>query len=190
MAFTLRRQAARVVLFEPGGCLLLLRGSDPTAREDGHWWEIPGGGIDPGERSEDAARRELREEAGITDAEIGPCVFTQHARFTFAGIHFDQFERIHVAWCDTPTDRWEPHGLEALEALAFSGHAWWDVDEVLTTAERLLPPGLRLGLPHLDDGHLPATPIDITTVDTRPGEWHAPTDGTGDGQPSTGPIGS
>lgn len=174
MAFTLRRQAARVVLFEPGGRLLLLRGSDPTARHEGHWWEIPGGGIDPGERSEDAALRELREEAGVTDAEIGPCVFTQHARFTFAGIRFDQFERIHVAWCDTPVDRWEPHGLEALEALAFSGHAWWGVDDVLTTAERLLPPGLRRGLPHLDGGRLPATPIDITTADPPA---HTPTTG-------------
>lgn len=165
MPFTLRRQAARVVLFGPDGRLLLLQGSDPTARHEGHWWEIPGGGIDPGERSEDAARRELREEAGITDAEIGPCVFTQHARFTFAGIQFDQFERIHVAWCDTTTDRWQPQGLEALEVLAFGGQAWWEVDEVLTTSERLLPPGLRRGLPHLVGGQLPSTPIDITDTD-------------------------
>ena len=165
MPFTLRRQAARVVLFEPGGQLLLLRGSDPAAPHQGHWWEIPGGGIDPGERSEDAARRELREEAGITEVEIGPCVFTQHARFTFAGIRFDQFERIHVAWCDTPTDTWNPHGLEMLEALAFSGQAWWDIANVLTTSERLLPPGLRHGLPHLEGGRLPPTPIDITVGD-------------------------
>ena len=169
MPFTMRRQAARVVLFEPGGRLLLLRGSDPAARHEGHWWEIPGGGIDPGEDSEAAARRELREEAGITEAEIGPCVFTQRARFTFAGIRFDQFERIHVAWCDAPSDRWEPHGLEALEALAFSGQAGWEVDEVLATTERLLPPGLRHGLPQLAGGQLPSTPIDITTPDASSG---------------------
>ena len=168
MPFTLRRQAARVVLFEPGGRVLLLQGCDPIARHEGHWWEIPGGGIDPGERSEDAARRELREETGILDAEIGPCVFTQHARFTFAGIRFDQFERIHVAWCDVPSERWEPRGLEALEALAFAGQAWWDVDEVLATTERLIPPGLRLGLPALANGRLPPTPIDITPTGPTP----------------------
>lgn len=165
MPFTLRRRAARVVLFEPGGRLLLLQGSDPAARHQGHWWEIPGGGLDPGERSEDAARRELREEAGITEVEIGPCVFTQHARFTFAGMRFDQFEEIHVAWCHAATERWEPHGLESLEALAFSGQRWWPLDDVVTTDERLLPPGLRLGLPYLADGRVPATPIDITTAE-------------------------
>jgi 8-oxo-dGTP pyrophosphatase MutT (NUDIX family) len=161
--FTLRRQAARVVLFAPGEQLLMLRGSDPGAPAQGHWWEIPGGGIDPGESSVDAARRELREEAGVVEVEIGPCVFTQHARFTFAGIRFDQFEHIHIAWCDAVTEQWTPHGLEALEAVAFSGQRWWHISELLTTTERLLPPGLRTGLPHLADGRVPANPIDITT---------------------------
>jgi len=162
MPFTLRRQAARVLLFEPSGRLLMLRAVDPVASHRGHWWEIPGGGIDPGESSQDAARRELREEAGITDAEIGPCVFTQHARFTFAGMRFDQFERIHIAWCDTASASWNPQGLESLEVMAFQGQAWWTADEVSTTTERLLPPGLRLALPELTAGPLPAAPIDIT----------------------------
>lgn len=165
MAFTLRRQAARALLFDPAGRILLLRGSDPVARHRRPWWELPGGGIDPGERSEDAALRELREEAGVVDVEIGPCVFTQHARFTFAGIRFDQFERIHIAWCDAPTEGWNPQGLESLEVLAFSGQAWWTIDNLLTTTERLLPPGLRIGLPHLDGGNLPSHPIDITAED-------------------------
>jgi 8-oxo-dGTP pyrophosphatase MutT (NUDIX family) len=162
MAFTLRRQAARVILFGPDGRVLMLRASDPVARHRGHWWEIPGGGIDPGETSTDAARRELREEAGVTDAEIGPCVFTQHARFTFAGMRFDQHERIHVAWTSTASDRWDPHGLESLEAMAFHGQAWWTVDDVATTTERLLPPGLRAALPSLVTDPLPAVPVDIT----------------------------
>jgi 8-oxo-dGTP pyrophosphatase MutT (NUDIX family) len=164
MPFTLRRQAARVLLFEPDGRLLMLRAVDPVASQRGHWWEIPGGGIDPGESSDDAARRELREEAGITDVEVGPCVFTQHARFTFAGMRFDQFERIHIAWCEAASTSWNPGGLESLEVMAFQGQAWWTVEEISATAERLLPLGLRLALPDLVAGPLPTTPIDITVA--------------------------
>jgi 8-oxo-dGTP pyrophosphatase MutT (NUDIX family) len=162
MPYTLRRQAARVIVFEPSGRFLMLRASDPVKTDRGHWWEIPGGGIEHGETSEDAARRELREEAGITSAEMGPCVFTQHARFTFAGLQFDQHERIHLAWCDAPTQTWDPQGLESLEALAFEGQAWWNLDELTGTADRILPVLLRHALPDLMAGPLPANPVDIT----------------------------
>jgi 8-oxo-dGTP pyrophosphatase MutT (NUDIX family) len=162
MPFTLRRQAARVIVFEPAGRFLMLRASDPVVADQGHWWEIPGGGIDPGETSEDAARRELREEAGITDAEIGPCVFTQHARFTFAGMRFDQHERIHLAWCSIRTTDWDPHGLESLEVLAFEGQHWWSLDDLVGTGDRVLPVRLQQALPDLMAGPLPSSPVDIT----------------------------
>lgn len=164
MSFTLRRTAARVVLLAPDDRVLLLRGSDPADPTKGSWWEIPGGGIDPHETSEQAARRELREEAGVHDAEVGPCVWVQHSRFRFGGFHFDQFEHIHVAWCDAVTDAWRPEGLEPLEALAFSGQRWWGVDELLASDDRLLPVRLREVLPDLVGGHLPCEPIDITAT--------------------------
>ena len=98
--FTLRRPAARVVLLDHEARIFLMHAEDPVDFRKPPWWEIPGGGISPGESSEDAARRELYEETGITVAEIGPCIWTQHVEFDFAGYHFDSNERIHVAWCD------------------------------------------------------------------------------------------
>jgi 8-oxo-dGTP pyrophosphatase MutT (NUDIX family) len=159
--FTLRRTAARVVLLNRDRHVLLLSASDPVDRAKASWWEIPGGGIDPHETSDDAARRELYEETGITDVEIGPCVWTQHSVFDFAGIHFDQHERVHVAWCEEAHDV-RPAALEMLEVAAFKGHRWWDLDALLASTEPVLPHRLREFLPALVAGELPDAPLDIT----------------------------
>jgi 8-oxo-dGTP pyrophosphatase MutT (NUDIX family) len=158
--YTLHRKAARVVLLDQQGRVLLLRASDPADPRKGSWWEIPGGGLEPGENSEDAARRELLEETGIAQVEIGPCVWVQHAEFDFGGYHFDQDERIHVAWCDA-AQMPLPTRLEALEVIAFDGGRWWTVDELLGCDDALLPPGLRELLPPLVAGELPCEPLDI-----------------------------
>jgi 8-oxo-dGTP pyrophosphatase MutT (NUDIX family) len=158
--FTLRRQAARVVLLDHEGRVLLLRASDPIDPGRGWWWEIPGGGIELGESSEDAARRELLEEAGIASVDMGPCVWVQHAEFDFAGYHFVQDERIHVAWCDS-RQALRPTRLEALEAMAFGGRRWWPLDELLASTDAVLPVVLRDHLPPLVVGDLPPQPIDL-----------------------------
>jgi len=150
-----------VVLLDSNGHVFLLRGHDPFGPSHLGWWEIPGGGIDPGETSAEAARRELHEEAGIVDVEIGPCVWVQQARFTFAGMRFDQWEEIHVAWCSTPAPAWDPKGLEPLEALAFSDHRWWEPHHVTSSDERFLPSALRSHVIDLAEGRLPTEPIDI-----------------------------
>ena len=55
--FTLRRPAARVVLLDRQGRIFLMHAEDPADPRKAPWWEIPGGGMSPGESSEDAARR-------------------------------------------------------------------------------------------------------------------------------------
>jgi 8-oxo-dGTP pyrophosphatase MutT (NUDIX family) len=154
-----RRRAARVVPISRAGRVLLLHAGDPIDRSGGTWWEIPGGGIDAGETSAQAAERELYEETGIRGAEIGPCVWVQRNRFTFAGLMFDQHERIHVAWCDELEV--QPAALEALEAAAFEGHRWWDVDDLLASDVAVLPRSLRRHIAELVAGVLPERPIDI-----------------------------
>lgn len=160
MAWTLRRQAARVVLLDRDGRVLLLRASDPADPGKPPWWELPGGGVEAAESSEQAACRELREEAGITEVEMGPCVWVQHAVFDFGGFHFDQHERIHVAWCDGGDVR--PTRLEYLEAMAFDGGRWWSHEELLNCTEQVIPGRLRDLLVPLIAGELPDQPIDIT----------------------------
>lgn len=154
------RRAARVVLLDPDRRILLINASDPGDPSKGEWWEIPGGGQDPGETSEIAAARELYEETGIADAEMGPCVWVQHARFQFGGYTFDQKERVHVAWCG-PVEEIRPAHLEALEALAFKGARWWSLEELMASDVATLPVNLRDHLRDLVEGRLPDLPLDI-----------------------------
>lgn len=62
-----------IVLFNKAGKVLIARriGDDgPEVIYPGLEWQMPQGGIDPGEEPAAAARRELHEETGVTDAAI------------------------------------------------------------------------------------------------------------------------
>jgi double-stranded uracil-DNA glycosylase len=71
------RQGVRALVTDPDDRVLLLRYGD--AHEE--WWITPGGGIDPGESDERALRRELREELGFDEFELGPLVWERERHF-------------------------------------------------------------------------------------------------------------
>ena len=68
---TLYRPNVGIALFNASGHVLAARrtGDDgPEIILPGHEWQMPQGGIDPGEEPETAARRELWEETGVRSA--------------------------------------------------------------------------------------------------------------------------
>ncbi|MDQ1656612.1 MAG: hypothetical protein QOD41_1695, partial [Cryptosporangiaceae bacterium] len=75
------RPSARVVLLDADDRLLMLKLHDPSVTRGPNpitadFWLLVGGGVEPGETYEEAARREVFEETGIRDVSIGPCVWT------------------------------------------------------------------------------------------------------------------
>lgn len=73
--------AARVVLLDAHGRVLLVRRPATAALHPGAWC-LPGGAIDPWETPELAATRELREEVGLGATFAGPV-----AKFVHEGGH-------------------------------------------------------------------------------------------------------
>ena len=125
-------------MLAPGGLLLLQQGHDPLDTSRAPYWFLPGGGIDPGEEPVEALRRELLEECGLHDLEVGPLLWEQRAVFHFAGIDFDQDEQVLLVRVPAAVEI-RPTALELLEAAAFGAARWWPLHEVGATAAVLYP---------------------------------------------------
>jgi 8-oxo-dGTP diphosphatase len=64
-------EIALVLLVDPSGAVLLQH-RDKDAAASPNQWSLPGGHLEPGETPEEAARRELLEETGLTADELHP----------------------------------------------------------------------------------------------------------------------
>ena len=133
------RRAARVLLLDDRDRVLLFHGCDPSDAGAGDWWFTPGGGVDAGETTRDAAVRELREETGLDLAPeaLGRVVHERTATFRFAGGHWRSLEEYYLARVEV--HEVDTSGFTALEVAAVLGHRWWTRDELARTGERVYP---------------------------------------------------
>lgn len=133
------RRAARVLLVDDAGRILLFEGSDPALPEAGTWWFTPGGGLEPGERPRDAAARELAEETGLTiEADrLGEPVHARTTFFSLAGASYAQSEDYYLLRIDTHDV--DTTGPGAVVDLGVLGHRWWPIADLIDTPERLFP---------------------------------------------------
>lgn len=155
---TVVRHAARALVLDPDGRVLLVRFVNPDTGEE--FWTTPGGGIDPGESLEDAIGRELREETGLTDAPIGPVIWTRREVFPWAGRTLDQREQVVLVRAPA----FEPRpGLGARRLAAEDVHEvrWWTLDELERSEAVFYPTRLAYFVRQLIEGGPPDEAIDV-----------------------------
>jgi 8-oxo-dGTP pyrophosphatase MutT (NUDIX family) len=146
------RDVSRVVVLDPLSRILLFETKLPYT----HVWMTPGGGLKPGESHADAARRELWEEVGVRDCEIGPCVWTVEFRFQHQSGLIHQRERYFVVRLDS--DEVDDANREVLERSEILRHRWWRCEEIQAAGTDFRPRELAALLPPIVSGEYPATP--------------------------------
>ena len=131
-----KRRTARVMLFDEGGAVLLIR--FVAMRPDGEFvfWALPGGEIEDGETEAEAAVRELREELGIEVSVEGP-VYRDANQFWHQGEMQDNVDFLFRARCG----RGDPclTGVTAEEIAMMREMRWWTVGEIEGSQERIFP---------------------------------------------------
>ena len=142
------RPSSRLLIVDGQGRVLLFKFAHrqgPLAGRE--FWATPGGGLDPGEDYEAAARRELLEETGLSIDHPGPQVAQRTASFPLPSgetISADErFFLIRVDDLDISAERWTD-----LERQVMCDHRWWTPDDLHSTREQVWPEDLAEVLIH------------------------------------------
>lgn len=141
----IERRGARVLFLDGDARLLMVRGHDPH-QPSRTFWFTPGGGVEPGEGSREAAVRELAEETGyvLEPHEVEGPVWLRTAVFDFANQPYTQHEEFFVGrLVDAERRARTPAEFTAAEREAIDEVAWISLAELAADPREVFPAVLR-----------------------------------------------
>lgn len=141
------RPTARILLIDSGMRVLLFRFSFKSGPLSGTvFWATPGGEVEEGESFEDAAKRELKEEAGIEAGGIalGDAVTEREFPLVLpSGEQVHAVEKIFVVYTKSLDSTSVTSTNQTKEERQFLvEHRWWSADDIDRATEKIYPEDL------------------------------------------------
>jgi 8-oxo-dGTP pyrophosphatase MutT (NUDIX family) len=133
----IQRRAARVLLLDASDRIYLMLFA--PGENGAGVWITPGGGLEPDETFEQAAARELWEEVGLRDIELGPCVWHRSHTSVYPNGVIEQEERFFVVRVEAhePGDH---INHDEWERALITDQRWWTLDEIVAASNRYFGP--------------------------------------------------
>jgi ADP-ribose pyrophosphatase YjhB (NUDIX family) len=128
------REGVRAVVLDDDDRILLVHFEFP----DWTLWATPGGGVEPGETLETAIRRELLEEVGLVDVDLGPVIWERTHVFPFAEFS-GQYEKFFLIRTSTSVIN-PSFSQQELLAERLTASRWWTVQEIREASDELFAP--------------------------------------------------
>ena len=161
------RITVRVLLFDPTDRILLMKGRLPHRRDGPGAWFTVGGGAEPGETLRQCALREIAEETGFTNVDLGPAVWLREAIGSLVGGERVIFKETYLAarcgLVEPVRDGWEDYEHDLIDEIR-----WWSLDDLARCADRIYPERLLELLPDIAAGRYPEQPLDINIAKPSP----------------------
>lgn len=122
------RLSARLLLVDPADRVLLV----PVHDDEASWWDLPGGGVEAGESTAQAAVRETLEETGyaVAPADVGPVCWSGEVVFRWLGAWRWSRQIVHLARPSALADP-APVVLTADEVGTHGPAAWWTLADAV-----------------------------------------------------------
>jgi 8-oxo-dGTP pyrophosphatase MutT (NUDIX family) len=164
-ASVIERPTARVIVLDGSSRILLFRAMighsvEPERLPDATTFlALPGGGIEPDETPEMAARRELAEETGMRAESPLALVAHRTTAYDWKGRRY--LTREHIFFHRSRTSVIDASGWLETDRRWMRDLGWWTLDALLTTEEIVRPPGLQLLAVDLSRGLVPEQPVQL-----------------------------